>query len=724
MGAARKVLAAWATLAALALTGLQPARAEVNGVNAMTEAMLTEYASLPCVRSIARDGAVGCGSPSDRSVAEGGALFLVESVEDVTGLIENAQGFDAVALVVDDALLHGDSLRAMQDLARKIRVAAVIVTVEEDGSPQEPPRSSAAPTTWIPSGDGLLNETVSFVVTRLRNATQSEEIRALAASNRDRGYADAVFQHSARYQFYLGKETATSLSCLVSGRCDPLGGLSVWASAGPVPVNSAKETVLLTANLDAASFFHDVVPARDTTASGVAAVLLAAKALASVDESVLEALSKQIVVALFNGEVWSRAGSRRFVHDVALGECLSPQTASPYNESTCANPPVYALAWTSLGLENITDVVSVNNVAGNESDTFYVHSAAGTASANAAAALQSVASSSTDVDVSITSATTSGVVPPSPLDSFLAAELETDVSFGGAGLVVSGFDAAITDANPRYSSRYDRRDEGSEADDAEALTAARIADVATLLARHAFVQAGGSTSDAVNFVLVDETHAAELWDCLTKDFACTLVADVIGAEDTTAVADFMGSTLFAASEGIAGGAPNFFSGIYSPFPVENNVMRPVPLFVRDYLAQYGRNASLVEKATESAKYACAQDLECMAMTEPPECELGRSALACLRGGCVCSNAYFHDAVSPALVYEGGAFSVDAQKLADDDGLWTEPRWSDGTLTLYTSANSASTTIALLVCGILLTIGCVFALRKAQGMLDNTKYKLN
>lgn len=709
------------TLVALSC-GVQVALGAVNGVNAMVEAMFTTYDSLPCVRSISKHGAVGCGSPNDDDVARGGALFLVESLSDLQGLVDNQHGLEEIAIVMDDAIFDGESMRVIEEISTKIFISSVIITVDSEGSPQVPAQSSAPPSSWAPTGDGLLNETVSFVVTRMRNASQSEEVRALAETNRNNGYADAVYLHSARYQFYLGKKDATSTSCLPGGHCDPLGGLSVWGTVGSTLLNSSKETVMITTNLDSSDIFHDVVPARDAAASGVAAVLLSAQALAAVDSSILASLPSQIAVALFNGEFWDRVGSRRFVRDIASGSCSTFETSNPYNGSTCAEPLIYALAWTELGLNNISDVVSVSNVVGSPSTgEYYYHAASGSPSSEATASLLNILENSTDLNITLTSSGETGVLPPSPLDSFLEATNETSQSYQGSGFVFAGFKSAITDVNPRYLSRYDRRLSGTNADLNETQTAARIAQVATLIARYAFVQAGGTVGDAVENVNVNTTLASDLWGCLTDKFACELVANVLGASSVDAVASYVESSALAATSAVSDGPPSFFSGIYSAYQVENSNIKPLPLFVRDYLAQYGRDNQIETNIT--SEYACSADLACMELSSPPTCALGRSALACIRGVCVCSNAYFHDALSTSVNISDGSYEI-LNADSDVDAIWTEPRWTDGSLTLYYVATSSSTMIALLVVGFGMSATCIFALRYLIICFRDTKFKLD
>lgn len=132
---------------------------------------------------------------------------------------------------------------------------------------------------------------------------------------------------------YMGPESMTSPRCLKQGHCVPIGGNSVWARAK----NPAKRVTVVATALDATGEVYDGVT--DALGAGVtlAVTLSAAKALAEVATRFPDT---ELVVAFFQGEVWGRVGSRRFVDELRSFRCVNPvnASASPFNGAICASP--------------------------------------------------------------------------------------------------------------------------------------------------------------------------------------------------------------------------------------------------------------------------------------------------------------------------------------------------------------------------------------------------
>jgi len=697
--------------------------------NSLSREMFSVEPAWPCSRLISRLGVIGCGSQTPDGAGEGGSLFLVENVTQLMALLEDNRGLSTASLVVADNVFDGDFARLAKEVDEKsVRVANIIVTVSNgiEGELPAQIRSSNLADEWVTNGDGLNYELLSFPVVRLKSANETERVLELARSNRDRGYADASFQHASRFKFYLGREDTDTEECLMLQRCDPLGGLSVWGRVGDL-FNDTKESVLLTTGIDSNAFFHDLAFGRDSAASGTVALLAAAKALADTGHESLSALDKQILVAFFHAEVWDKIGSRKFVHDISSGlGCIEPEAALPYNGSTCANPLVYSRSWEGLRLKNITDVIGVRDVASGTSTggprrRYFVHAADDGGSIGSQTTFANIAAASSAdlvaIDVQISSEAER--LPPSPVDAFLQSENENAVSWNGNAVVFSGFDTNVPEANPAFHSRFDRGRPGVINEDA---AAARIADVALLLARHAYVQAGATIPDAVADIQLNRSHVAVLWKCFAEDFACDHVRTIFGSTQEQ-LKDFLEQSSVTDSTGLREGPPIAFTSIYTPFSVENSNFRPVPLFIRDYLAQEGAG-QYFRNLPETANATCGRDLDCMLLESPPICALGRSALGCILGKCVCSTAYFHDAVSPLLQLRNNRFEI-LNGSSPFDRLWTEPRWEAPTLVFFFSASNNVTVTILVATGTILTFVTFFVFRRARKLLQNDpKLKLD
>merc|ERR1712194_919449 len=145
----------------------------------------------------------------------------------------------------------------------------------------------------------------------------------------------------------------------------------------------------------------------------------------------------------------------------------------------------------------------------------------------------------------------------------------------------TGFDSQYQ--APFFHSRYDNGISVSEATDNA--TADALAEVATLIARSAYVRAGGVPADALSLIgNVDADHARELWRCISNKFACPLVAEIYGVE-VSAVSNAMGARADKR------GPLSLYSDIYRPLKVEENSIRLMERFVRNYLTLYGRSES-------------------------------------------------------------------------------------------------------------------------------------
>ncbi|CAK9105448.1 Nicastrin (DpNCT), partial [Durusdinium trenchii] len=713
-----------AAVAAVVLLSLQ---STVKAQNKVVEDMFDTFQMWPCSRVISVDGSFGCGSEEDRKVGRGGSLLAINSTAELDELLaglragENPRKLERVSVLLrDDNLLDGETLDKIialhEDGVLEVDNVLVAVRPVTEIGPEDLVSSDPADQ-WVTNGDGMNFAKVPFTVARLTSVQSSNELLALEAENEVRGYGNAVWQHAARLQFYGGKLTATSEQCLEDLRCDPLGGLSVWGVVGGDPnALNVKDTVLLATGMDSNAFFHDLAFGRDTTASGLVTTLLAASALGSMaNPTMLSSLPRQVGVALFQGETWDRVGSRRFVRDIARNgsKCLELQTADEFAGKSCANPLTYSLAWTGLDLGRMSSVIAVDQLA-NANGEYYVHSQDGVAASQALFDVLGASTASLTVEQADT---VSNGMPPTSLDSFREAEAEFGTAWPGTGFVFAGYNASFTETNTFYRSRFDSTTGDAAAEEA---VADQLAEAATMLARTAFVQAGGAVVDAVSEISVNVTHARELWACFTLNFACPLVARTVNTS-TQVIRDVMRASPVTAGLGPSGGPPTLFSSVYFPFAVENSQISLVEVFVRDYVVKHTNSATQQSVGFGS----CSRDVSCVD-ADPGSLSCGPSStsLACIDGQCVCSNAFFHDAVSPYVALGSNAFVVDKAALNTTfDRLWTEPKWSVPVLQTYKEPTKEVTTPVLLAAGGTVTVAALAMALRLVPRLQDPKLKL-
>jgi len=699
----RAVLAAGAVLAAY--SPKVEAAADYVDLNEVTQSMFTFLDTYPCNRVITKTGAIGCGATSrDVDVGDGGALVGAKSEADLDALLASPPSLaEAITLVLDQGLMTTSVMEKVLQLNNAVTIVTVIFSLSED-----PAVSTSNPdpvSVFNPDGDGLVKLALPFGVVLLRTTEDSVQVWEEVQGNLDRDLTSVPWTTGARFSFYNGPLEATSEFCLRLGECDPLGGNSVWGTVGTA-LDEAREVVMLTAGLDSTSFFHDLSFGRNQGASGIVTTLLAAKALAGANTP-LETLERQISVALFQGEAWDHIGSRRFVSDIGSGEgCKTELDPTILPTNGCAEPFVASVAWTGLGLSNISHIFAVDQVADAVEDTkifWHGDEALG-------GSVEAVADANLDAPISFQKSNATAL-PSSPLSSFLGAS-----NWTGTGVVLTGFNTSFSETNLNYHSRFDRTNESKN----EVETAARIAEVAEVIARSAFVAAGANNT-AVAEINVDRAHAVELWLCFSQKFACPLVASTL---NTTV--DLIQQALInsrpAAAEAIDYATPPLFTGVYRPLAVENGFTSLVESFTHVYLAKNTRQST--DPLFLEGQEECQSTFQCMTSEEGSDCPFGKSSSTCIEGRCTCPYVYFHDALSPGFRAFTAPDRFEYTILPDvEDQLYTEPRWTQARLVLFRESSNSTTSIILLVAGLVATLSTWLIVSQAKERLANTKLKL-
>jgi hypothetical protein len=344
----------------------------------------------------------------------------------------------------------------------------------------------------------------------------------------------------------------------------------------------------------------------------------------------------QVLFAAFQGEEFGRIGSRRWLSEVTSFDCLAvvPASNSPTGIEFCANPLRSNTEFESLDVSKFAYVVSPNQVGASGLNSLYSHefdrqTTQTNFTSQLFAAFTGLPLPVSSVDIA--------VPPPGPLVSFLEAS-----GFQGDATVLSGYSSQFT--SKVYQSHFDTTI------DAAAVTAS-----ATVLARVLYALATGIADPAAAVAAVpvglsaNATLVGDMIACITVNAQCPLFAQILGLS----------------SESLAALVPpkplSLYVSVYNqPYSAGDNgyVLQPTPLeaFVRNWLAFYGAS---------SRGGACTSNTDC---TVPQEC---------LMGQCLVSTAFYHDALSPALVVQAyGQFAINSSLVDAADPVWTEPFWSN------------------------------------------------
>jgi len=589
---------------------------------------LLEHA--PCPRFWTRNhGPLGCGGTKRQKhvgklvyydVVEGGSLWPDATTnEDVVLVLED---YDLTATTLDTLLETnqgaGGWLRGLLVLSQNSShpeaeagfsfVSPDSGTPQGYGTPSEHVNYGDSAYLWNPNGQGLLGYNLhGLPMALVPNADLAQSIRQIALDQMVASAAAGNASHAAEevvvaeFDYYVGPENLTSSQeCLAwkdsdgekwNPKCWPLGGTSVWATAGSPPPksNNPRPVLLVAAAMDSTSLFPDVSPGAHTAASNILAVLMAAKLIGTyVSDEELDALPKGILFGLFPGESYGFLGSRGFLRDLAYPgfQCHGdpvPSSSRHNNSSAAATEDDYAclhplrpsLQFTNLG--SVQGMLAVDQVGAAVSDgLLYVHADENNDPAGAWLANLLKDSSTNDVSVASSSAVGGRIdnagypYPPSPLTSLRQLSNGT---LGGA--VLTGYDYSFSSQVP-YHSHWDSASWVPVDLDSVAAAATLLARAALAFAYDDGTYSGSgdsATPTAYAQNLIPELNAsddqvlAELAHCFLYDGQCDLIRSYMDGGDgdddvsspSVADADPLGTTTNTTTPT----PPNYFVGVYN-----------------------------------------------------------------------------------------------------------------------------------------------------------------
>lgn len=587
---------------------------------------------------------------------------------------------------------------------------------------------------WNPKGEGLLDyNLIGMPMAYIPDSDVASSIREESQNNEGNSVV------AAEFNYYMGPDGITSKDCLQwkdaatdewNPKCLPLGGSSVWASAGSPPnannngryrnlnvetrdqdmqerdLANKRQVVLLAAGMDSTSMFHDMSPGANTAASNILTIAMAAKLIGSnMNDQLLDNLPKRIVLALFEGESYGFLGSRSFLRDHAYPgfKCNSnPVRAVPRlgekSDYACLNPLRHSLKFADIG--QIAGMISVDQVAHGVSDgILYVHADQNNDEYGTYLANIMKYSATSDYSVAYSSVSNNNnngyPYPPSPLTSLL------NLSGGSkGGAILTGYDYAFSGKAPFQSHR--------DSAGSVYINLKSIAAAATILARTVVAAAyddgsndyGGYQNSAYYAKnLLPELSSSdedllELSNCLFYRSSCSLLNRYSDVETANARAE---TGLNLATGESFPNPPSYYVGVYSgnsgqPFvQVGDNIFGSYD--GNDFGKKNADAIGMVPRQLESVVHGLFNDYlgrgsgngsggSCKKVSDCVNNDIcqayGDSATCTGRGQCVCRRAHYHlavdEALSPMSNYPTGYFQI-----ADGDegvsAMYTEPFWS-------------------------------------------------
>lgn len=701
---------------------------------ALDQPFTSSYSALqhvPCVTLFYRNGRMGCGT-EEHSVSVGKLEYFQGSLpvaqHDYVALVED---FDLTANTLDIlSAAKGGLLKGI--LVLNSTSASGGTNQNTFSSPDSPtPQGYGTPSAdldygyteyqWNSRGEGLFEYDLFGVPMALvTDAAVAQTLRSEAQSNS----ADSSIV--AEFNYYMGPDNINSLECLAwkdvtddrwNPKCLPLAGTSVWATAGSAPntntngrrklSSNARPILILGAGMDSTSMFHDLSPGANTAASNMLTVLMAAKLIgAAGTDAILDALPNRIVFALFQGETYGFAGSRRFLRDLAYPgfTCKSALVRSSTKEGDksdygCLNPLRPNMRFADLG--QISGMLSVDQVGRAVTDgILYVHADQNNDSYGKYLANLLKYCYTDAFTVVVSSAESNGnnyPYPPSPLTSLL------QLSGGAAGgAVLTGYDYDYASMVPFHSHM--------DSDSHVNVGLDNIAAAATIMARAALAVAfdDGTYSGAGDYQtpatyaknLIPELSSSdstllELSKCLLYDGNCNLITKYSAME----TANEKSRTGLNVQNGVSlGTPPSYYVGVFNSYYGQPFVQVGDNAFGAYNGSDYGKQKSdaisMQPQQLESAILGLFNDFlgrgsssnnvtaSCKKLTDCSKVDYcssyGDIATCSGSGTCVCVRARYHialdEALKPAENKPTGYFVVD-ENDAGISPIYTEPFWS-------------------------------------------------
>ncbi|KAJ0059332.1 hypothetical protein NL108_015517, partial [Boleophthalmus pectinirostris] len=369
-------------------------------------------------------------------------------------------------------------------------------------------------TLWNPLGNGLSYEEFDFPIFSLKDDNDTQVIRQCYLDHNIGVNGSAPEYPLCAMQLFSHMSAVTDTpTCIRRNKiqndfsispemvCDPLGGLNIWTSTHPIN-NTEKghkkfqSVVIAAARLDSRSFFFDLAPGAQSSASGLVALLAAAQALKNITEETQP--NKTIVYTFFEGETFDYIGSSKMVYDMENKQF-------------------------ALDLDNVHSVVEVGQVGIRPSNSpIWIHSdpvSLRNSSVNEEVRklieiLQNVAK---NTNVTVREPDVSQPLPPSSFQRFLRARPLP-------GIVIQDHESAYT--NKYYESMFDNPENLNmnyppDLSPEEQLsfvteTAKALTDVATLVAQTLFLQAGGDAAQAPSITADSKIVTQLLYGFLVK----------------------------------------------------------------------------------------------------------------------------------------------------------------------------------------------------------------
>ncbi|XP_034040001.1 nicastrin [Thalassophryne amazonica] len=493
----------------------------------------------PCVRLLNATHQIGCQSSLSGNV---GVLHVLESEENLDWVLQSGPN-PPYMVILEPHLFNRSVMMKLKSGSSRVAGVAVVApntNPAEGFSPHttcpnentgvysesyDPSFAYCNVTLWNPLGNGLSYEEFDFPIFSLKDDNDTQVIRQCYYDH-NRGVNGSAPEYPlCSMQLYSHMSAVTDTATCMRRNdlnlgitpgeyvCDPLGDYNIWSSTRPLNVTEKghkmwESVVIAAARVDSRSFFFDVAPGADSGVSGFVTLLAAAHALRNVTQEAEP--NRTILYTFFHGETFDYIGSSRMVYDMENNQF-------------------------AVDLDNVHSVLEIGQVGLRADSQLWLHSDPVSRRNNSINSevkklIENLRSASGGLNVSVAESPFSQPLPPSSFQRFLRARPIP-------GVVITDHQKSFN--NKFYQSMYDNSEylnltypaNLSAEEQLVYVTdlAKALADVATLVARALFVQAGGADVSRINaepqivtqmlYSFLVQSNNSWLQQIVTLDFA-------------------------------------------------------------------------------------------------------------------------------------------------------------------------------------------------------------
>ncbi|XP_027875922.1 nicastrin isoform X1 [Xiphophorus couchianus] len=498
--------------------------------------------TVPCVRLLNSTHQIGCQSSLSGDV---GVLHVLESEENLDFVLRNGRNPPYMVIMESSLFTRSVMMKLKNGFSRVAGVAVVEPTSNPpDGfsphtrCPNEntgvysenygPGLAHCNTTKWNPLGNGLSYEEFDFPIFSMKDDNDTQLLRQCymdhnrPVNGSDPQYPLCAMQLSSHMSAVTSTPTCmrrNSISFSMSNGqpdmvCDPLSDQNIWAPSKPLNTtqngHKANESVIIvSARLDSRSFFSEIGPGAESAASGLVTLLAAAHALRNATQDAQ--LDRTIFYTFFHGETFDYIGSSKMVYDMEKNQF-------------------------PIDLDNVHSVLEIGQVGLHSSSNLWLHtdpvsmrnSSIQEEVKNLIANLNSAAAG---LNVSVKEPGVTQPLPPSSFQRFLRAR-------PFPGVVIEDYNSSFS--NKYFQSMFDNADSlnvsyppnltPEEQLNHVTDTAKSLAEVATMVARALFIQAGGEKTQ-ISSIKADELMVSRMLYSFLISSNNSWTQEIVGLKD-------------------------------------------------------------------------------------------------------------------------------------------------------------------------------------------------